>query len=200
MQASTIGKKWARVSAGKEETVPLEKKLSAVQAFMDFEKRTDVERHRHLLAATQEWGGWVGPEEAQAMKAKIADLERSWEIEKRDHGQLASTFIDYITSAEQTQVHNRAMSLEILDLRQSLEERDREYSWLLEQERDARRQAEKESGLRAKAEETINNYRLAIDDAQNEVERLKRKTQRTDDWLESRGELEEFYSGVLSNL
>jgi hypothetical protein len=48
--------------------VPSAKKQSAVHAFLDFEQRTNDERHKYRVAATRELEGWIGPDEAKALQ------------------------------------------------------------------------------------------------------------------------------------
>jgi hypothetical protein len=52
----------------KRGAVPSAKKRSALQAFLDFEQRTNDERHKYRVAATRELEGWIGPDEAKGIE------------------------------------------------------------------------------------------------------------------------------------
>jgi hypothetical protein len=60
-----------------------ERDRCAVQAFLDFEQRTNDERHKYRVANTPELEGWIGPAEAKAFKEHIADLEQNLSVEKQ---------------------------------------------------------------------------------------------------------------------
>jgi hypothetical protein len=60
----------------KRGAVPSAKKRSAVQAFLDFEQRTNDERHKYRVAATRELEGWIGPDGGvRTLDFKRADVE-----------------------------------------------------------------------------------------------------------------------------
>jgi hypothetical protein len=74
----------------KRGAVPSAKKRSVVQAFLVFEQRTNDERHKYRVAATRELEGWIGPDEAKALKERIADLEQNLTGQKQSHQKLTT--------------------------------------------------------------------------------------------------------------
>jgi hypothetical protein len=74
----------------KRGAVPSAKRRSAVQAFLDFEQRTNDERHIYRVAATRELEGWIGPDEAKALKERSADLEQNLTGQKQSYQKLTT--------------------------------------------------------------------------------------------------------------
>jgi uncharacterized coiled-coil protein SlyX len=178
---------------GKRGAVPPGKKRSAVQAFLDFEQRTDDERHKYRVAATRELEGWIGPDEAKALKQRIADLEQILRVQKQSHQKLEDTVVKNNASAAKDR---HTLSLAKTRLEESLGKRNLEYHCLLQQEWGLKVKADKEAEQRKEAEKTAENHRVEADDARNECKQWKQKYDKTIDWIDSRGDLDEFYDGV----